>query len=282
LTRFAINHMTAPNANFEELLAIAQRCCCMGVELRNDLATSPIVQGQRASQCAMPQSAMELQRLAESNGVKIIALAELVAFNQFTDHTLQAARLLCAQASSCGAQGVVLIPANDGSNPSSALRKSQLSKAFSELLPVLEEYDLCAFVEPLGFETSTLRYKSEVVERIEVMNLGSRLKLVHDTFHHHLAGEQQSFAAYTGVVHVSGVVDTTLNPSNMQDCHRGLVNEQDQLNTIRQLNTLLADGYQGPISMEVFAPYVHELPNLEAQLRDSFDFIDSGLAAMVA
>ena len=267
---FAINHMSAPKASFTELLALAQHCGCTGVELRNDLATTPIVDG------------ISVKSLAKSNAIRIEALAELTAFNQFSEKTRQSAQVLCAQASRCGANGIVLIPANDGSNPDLATRKSQLQKAFSELLPMLEEHNLCAFVEPLGFQSSTLRFKSDVVEQIDAMNLGSRVKLVHDTFHHHLAGEESCFAAYTGVVHVSGVVDKNLNRAQMQDCHRVLVNEHDQLNTIDQLSALVADGYQGPISMEVFAPCVHELPDLAKQLRDSYDFINSGLAAMVA
>lgn len=274
---FAINHMTAPKASFTELLAIARRCGCSGVELRNDLATSPIVDGRSAS-----LGARAIQSLSETNAVKIVALAEIVRFNQFTEHTRSMARQFCEQASRCGAEGVVLIPANDGSDPSLSLRKSQLTQSFSELAPILEEFDLCGYVEPLGFASSTLRYKSEVVERIEAMNLSARFKLVHDTFHHHLAQEQQYFAAHTGVVHVSGVVDKSLKCTQMQDCHRVLVNEQDQLNTVRQLQALLADGFQGPVSMEVFAPEVHELPDLAVKLRDSFDFINSGLAAMVA
>jgi len=274
--------MTAPKASFEELLAMAQHCGCSGVELRNDLASSPLVDDSQTKPSSVNASALETQRVARTKGVRIVALAELTAFNQFTDRTRQSARQLCHQASGCGAPGIVLIPANDGSNPSPAARKSQLIEAFSELVPILEEYDVCGFVEPLGFETSTLRFKAEVVELIQAMNVSSRFKLVHDTFHHHLAGEQQSFAAFTGIVHVSGVVDNTLKPSQMQDSHRVLVNEQDQLNTVHQLEALLAEGYQGPVSMEVFAPSVHELPDLADKLRNSYDFINSGLAAMVA
>ena len=277
MTSFAINHMTAPKASFEELLVLAQHCGCMGGELRNELVSSPMVGCLNAS-----ESAAEVKVCAKSSVLEIVALAEVANFNHFTEQTRKAARKLCEQASRCGAQGIVLIPANDASNPSLSTRKSQLSRAFSELLPILEYYDLCAFVEPLGFDSSTLRYKSEVVEQIEAMSLSSRFKLVHDTFHHHLAGEQEYFAAHTGVVHVSGVIDTELKPSQMKDCHRVLVNEQDQLSTVHQLAILATDGYQGPISMEVFAPCVHELPNLAEELRDSYDFINSGLAAMVA
>lgn len=269
----ALNHMTAPNASFQELLAIAQNCGCSSVELRNDLPKAAFHDEAGAKLAG---------RAAQSNGLEIAVLAELMAFNQFSEQTRIQATALASLARACGASGMVLIPANDSSNPDQTTRQSMLTKAFNELLPILDEYDLCAFVEPLGFESSTLRYKSEVVERIEAENLTARFKLVHDTFHHHLAEEKECFAGHTGMVHVSGVEDSTLKRSQMQDCHRGLVNEQDQLNNLDQLEKLISDGYKGPVSMEAFAPEVHALPDLTTPLRDSYQFINSGLATMVA
>ncbi len=272
MVSFAINHMTAANTSYKQLLAIAQECGCSGVELRNDLAT-PLFDAASGQQAAMT---------AESHGLQIYALAEIAAFNRCTANTLRQAKELAARARDCGAHAIVLIPANDGSNPDQAERKIMLTESFSALLPVLEEYDICAFVEPLGFESSTLRYKSEVVERIDAMNLSSRFKLIHDTFHHHLAGEDRCFAAHTGMVHVSGVVDSKLKPAQMHDSHRVLVNAHDQLGNIKQLDTLISDGYRGPVSMEVFAAEVHQSPDLSAQLLSSYQFISSRMAALAA
>ena len=59
-------------------------------------------------------------------------------------------------------------------------------------------------VEPLGFAESSLRLKGEALEAIEELDLGERFRLVHDTFHHYLAGEPRMFPERTGLVHISG------------------------------------------------------------------------------
>jgi 2-keto-myo-inositol isomerase len=268
----AINHVTAASASFEALLSIAAAGGCQGVELRNDLQ-SPLFDGRSAAQAGA---------MASEHGLQIYALAEVVAFNHFDDTTRTAAQQLAALASECGARGIVLIPANDGSNPAPAERRAQLKTALVELQPILEPAGLVGFIEPLGFATSTIRYKAEVVDVIEGMNAADQFKLVHDTFHHHLAGDTECFVEHTGIVHVSGVTDDSLDPSQMQDHHRELVNGHDQLATLAQLQVFSKQNYRGPVSMEAFAPHVHVLPNLAAQLQDSFRFINSGLAAAVA
>ena len=269
---FALNHMTAANASFEELLVIAQQCSCSGVELRNDLS-SPLFSGLEVEVAA--------ECIAASN-LKVFALAEVKSFNHLTAQTVADAENLAAIGKACGAEGIALIPANDGSRLAEATRREDLHRALSELIPLLENYDLYGFVEPLGFSSSSLRSKREAVEVIEGLNASDRVKLVHDTFHHFLAGETECFAQHTGMVHVSGVADSQVAPAKMQDSHRGLVAQDDRLQNIEQLSMLAEQGYHGPVSMEAFAPEVHNFLNPAEYLRDSFQFISSGLAAKVA
>jgi len=101
--------------------------------------------------------------------------------------------------------------------------------------------------------------------------------LVHDTFHHYLAGGGPVFPDMTGMVHVSGVTDNTLALQDIKDEHRVLVNEHDRLENIVQLRTLVDGGYAGPVSMEVFSPDVHALINPAIALRESYDYITSAI-----
>ncbi len=101
-------------------------------------------------------------------------------------------------------------------------------------MPMLEAHDLIGLVEPLGFEACALRYKEEAVEAIESLGATARFKLVHDTFHHTLAGGGPIFADHTGIVHISGVTDPSLAVSEMRDKHRVLVTRNDRLGNIEQ------------------------------------------------
>jgi len=68
----------------------------------------------------------------------------------------------------------------------------------------------------------------------------------------------------------------------MRDEHRVLVDDHDRLGNIEQLQSLLAAGYDGPISYEPFSPVVHDFPDPKAELSRSFDFITNRLAKIAA
>lgn len=59
--------------------------------------------------------------------------------------------------------------------------------------------------------------------------------MVHDTFHHHLAGEGQFFPEFTGLVHISGVADEGVLASEMRDPHRVFVDASDKLGNVSRL-----------------------------------------------
>ena len=265
MLNFALNHMTLANASYDALLDTAAQCGCVGIEVRNDLS-SELFDGLDPAQAGAR---------ATDKGLAIFAVAEVKAFNNFSEQTLQ-------QAVACGAKSVSLIPRCDGRETDATVRKNNLDTAIRELQPLLESFALTGLIEPLGFEAASLRYKSEVIDKLEKHGAHGAFKLVHDTFHHFLSGETETFAPYTGIVHISGVVDTTIVPDQMQDAHRVLVSDADRLQNQEQVASLKLDGYDGPVSMEAFAPEVHNFLNPAEYLRDSFQFISSGLAARVA
>lgn len=263
LLRFALNHMTVASQSFTELLNSSVQLGCCGVELRNDLPQD-MIDGQTTAAA---------RRLVQKHGLEILAVAQVSSFDQCNESMLSQARALIAVAVELDAGGVVFIPDNSGQSLSRQANKDNLRQSIRELKPLLEAAQLTGFIEPLGFDTASLRYKVDAIDAIDAAGALSSFKLVHDTFHHTLAGESQFFPEQTGMVHISGVADSSLAPSEMLDQHRGLVNDQDCINTLEQLQSLTTAGYQGPVSFEVFAPEVHALAKPVDSIKDSIEFI---------
>jgi 2-keto-myo-inositol isomerase len=152
-------------------------------------------------------------------------------------------------------------------------RQRGLRHALSELAPILRDRGIVGFVEPLGFTESSLRLKREAVDAIGAVGVGATFRLVHDMFHHAIAGEQAFFPARTGLVHVSGVEDPGLPLASMRDPHRVLVGPRDRLDNAGQLRRLLDGGYAGFVSFEPFAESVHALPDVASALKESMAFL---------
>ena len=110
------------------------------------------------------------------------------------------------------------------------------------------------------------------------MDAAEVFRLVHDTFHHHLAGQTALFPEMTGVVHISGVSDAAVSVADMRDPHRVLVDRDDRLGNIAQIRALLAGGYAGPFSFEPFALSVHALGSPGEAVAESMRFIVDELA----
>ena len=265
--RFAINHMTAPNLAWRDLLILANEVGASGIEYRNDLST-PLFSGEDAT---------VVGRAVTQSGLEFYGLSQVYPFNAFDTKISDEVERLIETAKICGAQTISLIPRNDGLGRGNGERQANLRIALREIKPMLEDVGLVALVEPLGFERSSLRYKKEAINAIEGVNGGHVFKIVHDTFHHYLAQETEFYPEHTGMVHVSGVVDTSLSITEMEDDHRVLVDEEDRLGNIAQLKTLNDLGYEGPISMESFSPEIHKITDITELLKGSLDFIKSAL-----
>ena len=269
---FALNHMAAPRLAWDDFLQLAASIGCVGVEFRNDLQ-GPLFGGD----------APEIVGAAcRDRGLRILALAEVKMFDNWSDAKRDEASDLMSTAVAARAEAVSLIPRNDGIATAPEERKAALGLALRELLPMLRARGLKAMVEPLGFETCSQRYKAEVVEAIEALGAADTFRLVHDTFHHHLAGGGPVFPDHTGIVHVSGVTDPAVGIADMRDAHRVLVDTEDRLDNIGQIAMLLGAGYAGPISFEPFSPAVHALRDPASALKASMTFISGRAAAQAA
>ena len=264
--------MSVPGLRWDALLELARALDCAGVEFRNDLS-EPLfgVDGPAA-----------VKTKAHHAGLRVLALAEVKAFNDWSDRKRAEAAELIQIANDCGAEAVILIPRCDGFGCGNGERQANLRVALRELAPMLAEHQLVGLVEPLGFEMSSLRHKSEAVDLIEALGLAGRFLLVHDTFHHALVGGEPMFAEHTGLVHVSGVSDPKLALHEMRDRHRQLVDAHDRLGSAAQVKELKDSGYTGPVSIEAFAPSVHDLRDPAKELARSFEFIYSNLADRAA
>ncbi|HVW58349.1 MAG TPA: TIM barrel protein [Rhizobiaceae bacterium] len=265
--RFALNHMAAPGLELPAFFALASALGIEAVEIRNDIAGKAIVDGTSAS---------EVRSTGEKAGLSILTINALQRFNEWTPAREREAVELADYAAACGAQALVLVPVNDGSGREDGKRQENLRHALQHLKTILDARSLRGFVEPLGFEICSLRSKKEALAAIEAVGGRDTFRLVHDTFHHHLAGEPEIFAAMTGLVHISGVDDPAVTVAAMRDPHRVLVTGDDRIGNLAQIQALCEGGYDGWFSFEPFAPSVHTLVDPAVALRQSMDFIRHG------
>lgn len=259
---FAINHIAAPKLSVEDFFAMVRRLGSDKVEIRNDI---PDVMNTVA--------ASHVKAAAEAAGVTILSVNALYPFNVWSGDLPDRAVAMADYARDCGAQALVMCPLNDGS----AVSRSDLVDALANMAPILRARGLTGLVEPLGFPVSSMRTKAEAVDAIKAAGGEDVYKLMHDTFHHHLAGETAFFPEWTGLVHISGVNDPDVAVDDMLDAHRVLVDEEDRLGNIQQIRALLSAGYSGPFSFEPFAKEVHALDDPETALRESMARIVSGV-----
>lgn len=267
-----LNHMTVPRKAARDLLDMAGALGCVGIEVRNDL-DRPLFDDD---------SPETFGRAARAAGLRILALAEVKAFNADPAALSDKAIALTETAARCGAEGIALIPSVSEQRLSRADQRAALRVALDILQPILRDHGMCGLIEPLGFEQSSLRFKEDVVMVLDDMNRPDCFALIHDTFHHHLAGESAIYPELTAVIHISGVTDPRLKPDQMTDEHRVLVDARDCLGNIVQLNAFAHAGYTGPASFEAFAPEIHDMNDPTADLAGSIAFINKALAEVTA
>lgn len=268
--RFALNRMVAPHLPLAEFIQLAVALKADAIEIRNDLKGIEIEDG------TPPQRVREL---CAAQGISVLSINALYPFDIWTPERRAQALKLAAYARDCGARGLVLCPFNEPDSRSAAERAAGLRTALTELAPILREHGLLGFVEPLGFEQSAVRLKRQAVEAIKATGGLDVLRLVHDTFHHHLASEQEYFPDLTGLVHISGVEDREAPLGSIRDGHRVLIGDGDILGNAAQLDYLLSRGYDGYVSWEPFAESVHGLADIQQALGQSMSYLSRQLAS---
>lgn len=265
---FAFNHMVAPNLSPAAFFALCRTLGIVHAEIRNDLAGNAIIDGTPAA---------TIKSLAAENGISISSINALQRFNEWNGAREAEAVALADYARDVGAKALVLVPVNDGSGQGDGERQRNAHTALAALKPILADRGLIGLVEPLGFEICSLRSKREAAEAITDLDAKSTFRLVHDTFHHHLAGEPELFPMLTGLVHISGVDDAAVSVADMRDPHRILVDGGDRLDNVGQIRALRAGGYTGLLSFEPFSSEVHALRDPAAALAASIAFIEAGV-----
>lgn len=268
IMRTALNHMTVPSLGFEAFVDLAASLGCEGIELRNDI-------GQELFGGRDPAAGGDLVR---GRGLRLAGLSQVYPFNHWSEAVRDEVAALIDIAVRSGAETISLIPRNDGTGTGNGERQANLRLALREVLPMLRAADMVALVEPLGFTISSLRSKEETVRAIEDLGGPDHIRLVHDTFHHALAGGGPIYPEHTGIVHISGVSDPDIALADMQDADRVLVDDKDRLGNVRQIAALLEAGYDGLFSYECFAPRTQAMADPEGEIRRSFEFIAAQLA----
>ncbi|TKC92712.1 xylose isomerase [Trinickia terrae] len=257
--------MSAPRIALDEFAALCGRLEVDAIEIRNDLRGIEIEDGTPAA---------KVKAVAAENGLTILSINALQRFDLFDATRAEEAATLAQYAADCGAQALVLCPTNSRQDERTAAeRRANLTAALKALKPILEDRGLVGLIEPLGFEECAVRRKSDAVKAIYDAAGEMRFRLVHDTFHHHLSGENIFYPDLTGLVHVSGVEDSELAVDHMRDGHRVLVGTADRLDNVGQLNTLFARGYRGHVSFEPFAQIIAGAADIETRLRDSIAYL---------
>lgn len=172
--RFAFNRMVAPNLSLPDFIQLAATLKCDAIEIRNDLADKQIEFGTPASR---------VRELCALQGITVLSINALYPFDVWNDERRAQAITLATYARECGAQGLVMCPLNEpGDTRNEAQRAAGLRTALSELAPILRDYGILGFIEPLGFEECALRRKRVAVEAIKSIGGLDVFRLVHDTF----------------------------------------------------------------------------------------------------
>ncbi len=270
----ALNQMTTPHLSFAAFLDLARALGCVGVEARNDMGAlgRPLFDGMDPA---------EAGQMVRDHGLRLVGLSKVYPFNAWDAARKDEVAALIATAKAAGAETISLIPRNDGTGAGNGERQANLRIALKEIYPMLVAADMVALVEPLGFGRSSLRSKQELVDTIVALDIADRVKLVHDTFHHALAGGGDLYPAHTGIVHISAVIDPSLTLDEMQDEHRVLVGPDDRLGTVEQIAALRVAGYDGPVSYECFSPETQALRDPLHVIGASFAYIEAQIEAFV-
>jgi 2-keto-myo-inositol isomerase len=270
---FALNHIATPRLRFAPFVELARGLGIDQVEIRNDLPGVEIADGTDPA---------EVRRAAEAGGVTILTINALYPFDVWNAELAEKAKQLAGYAATCGARALVLCPLNSREDRrSEAERAADVRASLKELTPILGRHGITGLVEPLGFEECSLRTKRAALDAIDAVGGAATFKLLHDTFHHFLAAEQEMFPTRTGLVHISGVEDRNLALNAIRDEHRVLVGPADRMDNGGQIRALRAGGYSGPFSFEPFSRVVHELSDSAGALRESMSFVrrEAGVAA---
>ncbi len=262
---FSLNQILFPDSPFENFISFSKKLNVKAIEIRNDIKTNLIEENEP----------IKVRNICEKNSIKILSINALQKFNFWNKDREKELIFLCKYADKANIDSIVLVPLNDGSINSTKDQMRLLEQSLKNILRIINDFNVFGLVEPLGFSHSSLRFKSLAVKVINSYQ-SNKLKIVHDTFHHALAGENEYFPSLTGLVHISGVSNTYKNIKLLDD-HRSIIDDRDMLENVDQIKKLINSNYQGYFSFEPFSKTLIKEKNIFRIVKKSFNFIDSNV-----
>lgn len=256
-SHFGLNRIINPSLNIRSFFQLANELEMTWVELRNDLPGKKLLDYF---------TAQEIRYLAQRYHVRIYSINALQQFNNLAEieKIKEDLKRLLYTAEEIDCKSIVLCPMNTGDDERSPEKHILDSvNALHEFLPLFRESGISGFIEPLGFATSSLSSVLMAAEIIKEVGYEG-YKIVYDTFHHAIGPDDLEILArdydvsFTGLVHVSSVT-ADIPPVQFRDEHRNMDFAGDKLNSKKQIEFLLEQGYQGVISFEPFAEEVQKL-----------------------
>ena len=217
--------------------------------------------------------------MAREQGLRFIGLSQVYPFNDWDDSRRSSVARLIETAYEAGAETISLIPRVDKREGSDAERAMTLRMTLEQILPMLQGTEIVALIEPIGFSTSSVRTQREATEVIQSIEADGRLAIIHDTFQHALAKDEDIMIPQIRLVHISGVKGGEKGLTEAQDGQRGLIDEHDKSNACNEIRALLNLGYGGPFSFECTSPLIQRLQDLPTKITESIAFVRRSVEA---
>lgn len=262
--RLAMNRTCAPGLLLNDFIALAQEVGVAAVEIRNDVEGREFADGTPAP---------EVRSRLDDAGLAVASVNALQRFNDWSADRGAEARALVAYAAALGAPGLVLCPVHTPEDWSGAVREAKLRDGLKQLAPILRDYGLTGYVEPLGMRHSTMKRQDMAVAAIGDLGAWDCYKLCYDTFQFFRCGDDRLFPEHIGLAHMSGISRTDLEPADLTEPDRGLIFAGDRVGNAAQLQALTGAGYAGYLSIEPFDPTVQNDSALAQKLKASLDYV---------
>lgn len=266
--KLVLNRIMKPGIPVSEFMSFAAENGVFAIELRNDLNEHSITGNETPS---------DLQEVMRRTKVEVLTINALQRFNDpgLFSQKVDELKALADAAKSVGCNVIVCCPVCDPADDRSSVQQEKdLAAALQVYAPLCTEMEITCLIEPLGFPISSLRFKESAVRAIQAGGYETEFGIVHDTFHHFLAGEMKVFPQYTGLLHISGVPSGKAL-ADITDEDRVFINKEDIMDNKGQIEQLVLSGYTGPISFETFSSSVQKLsiPELEIGIKESLSYL---------
>lgn len=246
LDRFCVNRKIAPNLTIEQFFQLVSECGINKVELRNDMNTAGVIDDLSVDQ---------FNQLKQKYNIEVISINALYPFNIIDDSLKNKAKELIKIAQQIDSKSLVLCPFNETLSISPQEKEKLIADSVNYFNDLFVNAKVQGLIEPLGFNSSSLRSFSFINNLIQQTNV--HFKLVFDTFHAYLSEVDEAEMKKInidniGLVHISGVTEA-IERDLLADEHRVMLSPEDILKSKQQINQLEVLGYQGIYSFEPFS-----------------------------